>query len=208
MANRKQGRKAAAAESIRADKEKATASVTGTDKKPSDKPAQKPSAAKKAAPKRYRTTPAEKIAKTPMAKRAARVTKKSSEGKPQVRTPGRTAKSLRVTKAAKEGDATRAATKKAETKLIPGIKTGAPTWARTVSGREMMAGLTSRENITENPVDSVNNPAAVRVNPDAKPTKRIRPSGTSKSKVKKPAPTIADVRKAQRKNDKYRFRGN
>lgn len=209
MANRKQGRKAAAAESIRADKEKATASVTGTDKKPSDKPAQKPSAAKKAAPKRYRTTPAEKIAKAPMAKRAARVTKKSSEGKPQVRTPGRTSKSLRVTKAAKEGDATRAATKKAETKLIPGIKAGAPTWARTVAGREMQKNQTRRDNVGATAEASLNDPAALRVDPDAKPIKRVRPGGTSSRRVKPPfKPTQADVKKARSKNQKYRFRGN
>jgi hypothetical protein len=204
VANRKQARSAAAAESVRAEKEKATASVTGTDKKPAKKPA-----TKKPVVKKPKVLPAVREAKAPMAKRAARVTKKASEGKPQVRTPGRIAKAARIVVAKKEGDATRAATRKAGTKLVPGVVAGAPTWARTKAGREMMAGLTQRNDVNSTPGESLNDPKAVQINPDAKPQKRVRPSGTSRTpKPAAKAPTQADVKKARSKNQKYRFRGN
>lgn len=112
MANRKQSTAKAVKDSVQAEKEKATASVTGTDKKP---------AAKKPVVKKPAATKAEREAKAPMAKRAARVTKKSSEGKPQVRTPGRIAKSIRVVTAKKEGDAVR----KKDASLAP--RRGRPT---------------------------------------------------------------------------------
>lgn len=204
MANRKQERKVAAAESVRADKEKATASVTGTDKKPA---AKKP-AVKKPVVKKPKVLPAEREAKAPMAKRAARVTKRASEGKSKTQTPGRVAASARVAVAKKQGDQTRAATKKAEVKLVPGVKAGAPTWARTRAGREMMSDVISREQVTENAADSLNNPDAVRVDPAAKPRKRVRPSGTSRTPKPSRTVTQADVRKARSKNQKYRFRGN
>lgn len=113
MANRKQATAKAVKESVQADKEKATASVTGTDKKPA--------AAKKPTVKKPTGTKAEREASAPMAKRAARVTKKSSEGKPQLRTPARIAKSIRIVTAKKEGDAVR----KKDASLAP--RRGRPT---------------------------------------------------------------------------------
>lgn len=205
MANRKQTRAAAAAESVRADKEKATASVTGTDKK---KPTAKKPVTKKPATKKPKVLPAVREAKAPMAKRAARVTRVASKGKSKTQTPGRVAGTARVAASKAAGDKTRAATKAAETKLVPGVAAGVPTWARTQSGREMMAGLIQRNDIHATPGESVNDPAAVQVIPGATAKKRVRPSGTSRTTKPTKTATDADVKKARKKNQKFRFRGN